>query len=508
MFTKDILTKHSTERTPLYNSEALTKIRSNSDTVIPQTILGSSIPRKLLYTPLDVRDLDYKHDLGSSGEPPFTRGIHTSMYRGRLFTIRQLSGAGSPAHINHRLKMMLSRGATGINLILDLPSIQMFDSDEPESLGQVGTVGVPIDCVEDMENIYKDIPIDKISSSIVTHYPQNTAILFPLFLVMAERRGVSWDTLTGSVQNDFIMESVVRSAPSYLPHMATFRIQCDNIEFIRNNVPRWNCMTLNGYNLRDWGTSGITEMAVALANGMETLKELCNRGYTADYAAERLSFFWSVANDFFEEIARIRAVRRLWYKIMRYVFHAKNQKSMWMRCHVQTSGICLQREEPLNNIVRSAYHALAAVLGGAQSLHVDSYDEAYSVPSDDTLLLSLRTQEIIAAETQVTEVVDPVGGSFYLESLTNTIEDKILDEIDYIEKCGGLIHFASSGLLRQKVEEHINHEQEMIDNGTIKIVATQTMYAEIVKEIGRDKVDVKYVAQPKFNVHFIKRFLF
>jgi methylmalonyl-CoA mutase N-terminal domain/subunit len=486
--TKEILKEKlaSEKGTPLYNPEALAKMKTDFEVwkntvvmekdrknweVTPKTIMGSDIPRGLLYTPIDNENLDYEKDLGFSGQEPFTRGLHANMYRGRTWTLRQLSAAGSPEEVNNRLKMLLERGATGTNLALDLATVQMFDSDEPESLGQVGTVGVPIDCVEDMEKIYKDIPIEKISASIVTHYPRNTSIVFPMYLVMAERRGVSWDKLTGSVQNDFIMESVVRSASEYIPPRDDFRVQCDNIEFIRKNVPRWNFITLNGYNLREWGTSGITEMAVAIANGIEILKDMGKRGYDPDWVGERLAFFWSPANDFFEEVARLRAVRRLWYRIMKYRFNCKNPRSMWSKCHVQTSGVSLMREEPMTNVARSAYHAMAAALGGAQSLHVDGYDEAYSVPSDVANLLALRTQQVIEAETQITQVVDPLAGSFYVEALTNKIEELILGEIDEIEKMGGLVDVVDSGWLHNKASRFIQREQKMMEDGTIKIVA-------------------------------------
>jgi len=496
--TKEILEERlaKEESTPLYNPEALKKMKGDfeqwKNTVVreqdrenwevtPHTILGSDIPRELLYTPLNNAEFGYKRDLGFSGEEPFTRGVHPNMYRGRTFTIRQLSGAGSPEYINERMKMLLEHGATGSNWALDLATVQMFDSDEPEAKGQVATVGVPIDCVEDMEVICKDIPIDKVSASIVTHYPRNTAIIFPMYLVMAERRGIPWDKLPGSVQNDFIMENLVRSASEYIPPKDDFRVQCDNIEFLRKNVPQWNYITLNGYNLREWGTSATTEMAVAVANGIEILKEMSRRGHDVDWIAERLAFFWSIANDFFEEVARLRAVRRLWYKIMKYRFEAKNPRSMWMRCHVQTSGVSLTREEPTNNVVRSAYQALAAVLGGVQSLHVDSYDEAYSVPSEEASILSLRTQQIIEAETQVTQVVDPLGGSFYVEALTNDIEKRILGEVDEIERMGGIVEVVASGWLHNKVTRHIQREQKRIADGDIKVVGRNYFRAPDLK---------------------------
>ena len=486
--TRQILEEKLKDRghTSLYNPEVLKEIskafekwrntaipekdRTNLYTT-PHTVLGSETPRKLLYTPLDVTDLDYREDMGSSGEGPYTRGIHANMYRGRRFTIRQLCGFGGPEDTNERIKFLLEHGATGVNIVFDLPTIQQYDSDDPMAVGQVGMGGVAIDSVEDMEILFKGVPIDKISVSIVSHYPTNTAILFPMYLVMAERRGISWDKLNGSVQNDFIMEEVVRGTPEFIPPYDCFRIQCDNIEFIRKNVPRWNYITPNGYNLREAGTSAITETSVAMANAIETIKEMIERGHDVDWVAERLAFFWDISNDFFEEIARLRAARRLWYRIMKYKFGAKSNKAMWMRCHAQTSGLCLSsREEPMNNIVRAAYHALAAVFGGVQSLHVDSYDESYSVPTEAASQVSLRTQHILQEETAVTQVVDPLGGSFYVESLTDEIERMILDEITEIEEMGGIVAAVAKGWLHKKIAEYARHENEMIEQGEIKIV--------------------------------------
>jgi methylmalonyl-CoA mutase, N-terminal domain len=485
--TKEILQEKlaGQKRTPLYNPAALEKLRQNFEgwrnTAVgagdrsrwygtPQTILGSDIPREMLYTPLSSPDLDYVQDIGHSGQEPFARGIHANMYRGKEFTMRQLTGFGGPEETNQRIKFMIAHGGTGINVLFDLPTIQMYDSDDPISKGQVGMSGVAVDSAEDMDLLFKDIPLDKVTVSLVTHYPSNTAILFPMYLVLAERRGIPWDRLRGSVQNDITLEEVVRSGPEFLPPKDVFRIQCDNIEFIRQNAPLWNFITLNGYNLREFGTSAVTEMAVALANAIATLEEMDRRGHGSDWVAERLAFFWSPASDFFEEIARMRAMRRLWYKVMKYRFNAKSPRSMWMRCHAQTSGVSLRREEPLNNLIRAAYQALAAVLGGVQSLHVDSYDEAYSVPTEQAALQSLRTQQIIQAETGVTEVVDPLGGSFYVEALTDEIETRILNEVEEIEKMGGYVAAIEKGWLHRKVAEYFNNERKMVEKGDIKIV--------------------------------------
>jgi len=485
--TKDILAEKTgqNKRKPLFDKGALKDIKKefeewksktvkendrNNWSVTPQTILGSQMPRELIYTPLNISDMDYGKDLGNSGQAPFTRGLHPNMYRGKKFTIRQINGFGGPEDTNKRLKFMLKNGATGLSVIFDIPTVQMYDSDDPISLGQVGTSGVAIDSTGDMEILFNGIPIEDITISLVTHYPSNTAILFPMFLAMAEKRGVAWNSLRGSIQNDITLEEVVRSGPEYIPPRHCFRIQCDNVEFTRKEVPNWNFITLNGYNLHDFGTSGITEMAVAISNGMETIDNLIARGYDVDWVGERLAFFWSIASDFFDEVSRIRAARRLWYKIMKHKYHAQNPRSAWMRCHVQTSGITLTRQEPLNNIIRAAIQSLSAVMGGVQSLHVDSYDEAYAVPTEEAALLSLRTQQIIQSETAVTEVVDPLGGSYYVEALTNDIEKRILDEVQEIEKLGGYVAAIEKGWIHRKVANHFHSEQASIEKGDIKVV--------------------------------------
>lgn len=437
---------------------------------VPLTVLGSEIPRELIYTPLNTAGTDYCAQLGNPGEAPFTRGIHSNMYRGRTFTQRQLVGFGGPEDTNLRIKYLLNHGATGINLLFDMPTIQMYDCDDPMAQGSVGSCGVSVNHVQDWELLYEGIDIAKETSSIVTHYPSNTACLFPMYLVMAERRGVPWDQLQGSSQNDMTLEELVRNSSEYIPPQDCFRIECDNIEFIRRNVPKWNFITLNGYNFREFGTSGITEMAVAATHGMAILDEMIRRGYEVDWVAERLAFFWSGGMDIFEEVARLRAMRRLWYRILKYKYQAKKDRSTWMRCHLQTSGISLVREEPYNNAIRSAFEALAAVLGGVQSLHVDSYDEAISVPSEEASLLSLRTQQIIEHETGVTAVVDPLGGSYYVEALTNQMEEKILAEITEIENQGGYVEAIANGYLSRKIYHYMYKEQMRIEKGEIKIV--------------------------------------
>jgi methylmalonyl-CoA mutase N-terminal domain/subunit len=474
------------KRHPLYSSAVLDELKKTTaqwqqDHVkpadlenwqtVPRMVLGSETPRDLLYSPLNNPDFDYAADLGNSGEQPFTRGIHANMYRGRGFTRRQLAGYGGPEDTNERIKFLLDHGATGISIIFDLPTIQMYDSDDPVSTGQVGMSGVAIDSVDDMDRLFKGIALDEVTVSLVTHYPSNSAILFPMYLALAKRRGIPWERLKGSIQNDITLEEVVRSGPEYIPPPDCFRIQCDNIEFIRQHVPLWNFMTVNGYNLREFGTSAVTEMAVALINAIETLETLKDRGHDSEWLGRRMAFFWSIGNDFFEEVARIRAVRRLWHRIMKHRFGAQDPRATWMRCHVQTSGVSLTRQEPMNNVVRAAFHALSAVMGGVQSLHVDSFDEAYSVPTEEAALLSLRTQQILQEETGVTQVVDPLGGSFYIEALTNEMEKRILSELDEIEKMGGYVRAIKSGWIHRKISDYFRKEREMMESGQTRVVA-------------------------------------
>lgn len=481
--TKEILAQVTAgSSTPLFRPEILQKLEQSLATwrrenglpedsqITPHTVLGSQTPRELLYTPLDIPNFDYQAELGHSGQEPFTRGLHANMYRGRSFTRRQLAGFGSPEDTNQRMRFLLDHGATGLSVLFDLPTIQMYDSDDPLSAGQVGMSGVAVDSVEDMDLVFKDVDLGEVTISLVTHYPSNSAILFPMYLALAERRGIPWERLRGSIQNDITLEEVVRSGPEYIPPRACFRVQCDNIEFIRQNVANWNFQTVNGYNLREFGTSAVTEMAVAMANAIQTIEELERRGHEPEWVGRRLAFFWSIGNDFFEEAARIRAARRLWHRIMKHRFGAKDPKSTWMRCHVQTSGVSLTRAEPLNNVVRAAYHALAAVMGGAQSLHVDSYDEAYSVPTEEAALLSLRTQQILGEETAVTQVVDPLGGSYYVEALTRRLEVAILDELDNIERKGGYIATIESGWIHKHIADYFQSERARQEDGRTAVV--------------------------------------
>jgi len=329
---------------------------------------------------------------------------------------------------------------------------------------------VAIDSIEDMHTLFQDIPIDEISVSIVTHLPSVTTALLSMYMVMAEERGIPWERLSGTTQNDFLMETTIGSAPEILPPQHSFRLQCDVIQFVAGRLPRWNPISYNGYNLREAGTTAIQEVAIAISNAIHTVEELTRRGMEVDDFAPRLSFFWDLCNDFFEEIAKCRASRRVWYRVMKERFGARRPRSMWMRFHVQTSGVSLSAVEPLNNIARAAIQGLAAILGGAQSLHIDSYDEAYSAPTEEAALVSLRTQQILQVETNVTNVVDPLGGSYYLEYLTDRMEQGIREYIGKIESRGGLIKAVETGWLHREIANQAYEYQRAVEKGEKKIV--------------------------------------
>ena len=438
----------------------------------------SGIPIKMLHTPVDIADLDYSKDIGFPGRPPYLRGVYPNMYRGRPFTVRQLAGLGAPEDCNLRVKYLLEHGATGVNILFDLPTIRGYNSDDPEAEGNVGHCGAAVDSIWDIDAYFKDIDIGSISTSIVTHLPSTSIVIPGMYFLIAEQRGVPREKIAGTCQNDFIMETCVGCAPEVLPPAVSFRLQCDVIEYICKNYPRWNPISYNGYNLREAGTDAVTEVAVAIANGIATAEELIRRGMDIDSFAPRMSFFWDLHNDFFEEIAKCRASRRVWYKIMHDRFGAKNPRSYLMRFHVQTAGITLTATEPLNNIARSAIQGLAAVFGGCQSLHIDSYDEAYSAPTEAAALVALRTQQIIQTETGVINTVDPLAGSYYVEYLTNEMEKRIFERIKQIEDMGGLVKAVEDGWLHREIANYNFQYQKKIESGEIKVVGVNYFRAE------------------------------
>jgi len=438
----------------------------------------SGIPVKLLYTPADVAKVDYAKDIGFPGCEPYIRGVYPNMYRGRPFTVRQLAGLGAPEDCNLRIKYLLKHGATGINILFDLPTIRGYNSDDPEAEGNVGHCGASVDSIWDVDAYFKDIDMGAISTSVVTHLPSTSIVIPGMYFAVAEQRGVSKDKIAGTCQNDFIMETCVGSGPEILPPPVSFRLQCDVVEFICQNYPRWNPISYNGYNLREAGTNAVQEVAIAIANAIATAEELVRRGLNVDRFAPRMSFFWDLHNDFFEEIAKCRASRKVWYKIMKERFGAKSAKSMLMRFHIQTAGVTLTATEPLNNVARSALQGLAAVFGGCQSLHIDSFDEAYSAPTEEAALVSLRTQQIIQAETGAINTVDPLAGSYYLEYLTEEMVKRIFEYIRVIEDLGGLVKAVENGWLHREIANYNLEYQKKIETGETKVVGVNYHRAE------------------------------
>jgi len=438
----------------------------------------SGIPVKLTYTPADVEHVSYIDDIGFPGHAPYLRGVYPNMYRGRLFTVRQLAGLGAPEDCNERVCYLLGHGATGVNILFDMPTIRGYNSDDPEAEGNVGQCGAAVDSIWDVDAYFKGIDLGTVSTSIVTHLPSTSLVIPGMYFAIAEQRGTPWTQVAGTCQNDFIMETCVGSGYEILPPSVSFRMQCDVVEWICKNVPRFNPISYNGYNLREAGTDAVAEVGIAISNAIATADELIKRGMKFDTFAPRMSFFWDLHNDFFEEIAKCRASRKVWYKIAKERYGAQNPKSMLMRYHVQTAGVTLPATEPLNNIARSAIQGLAAVLGGCQSLHIDSFDEAYSAPTEEAALVSLRTQQIIQTETGVCSTVDPLAGSYYVEYLTDQMVQRIFDYINKIDGLGGLVHAVESGWLHREIANYNNKYQEKIENGEMKIVGVNFQRSE------------------------------
>lgn len=430
----------------------------------------SGIPIQPLYTHQDLTDFNYQNDLGYPGSPPYTRGIHPTMYRGRLWTMRQLAGFGPPEETNKRYKLLLDQGATGINGVFDYPTLRGFDSDHPDAEADAGRGGVAIDSLEDMSILFDEIAIDQVSVSLVTCQPVGTVPVFAMYLAQAEKRGIPFDKLAGTTQNDFLMETAVTIGWNTLPPEYSFRLSCDVIEYCVKHVPRWNPISIAGYNYREAGANAVQELGLCLAHGIACVVELKRRGLAVDEFAPRISFFLNAHNDFFEEIAKFRAARRVWARIMMDRFKAADPRSQKFRFHVQTAGSALTAQQPLNNISRAAYHALAAVLGGAQSVHIDGYDEALCTPTETSALVALRTQQILQHETNVTSSIDPLGGSYFIERLTAEMEQRVTEYIAKIENQGGIVEAVANGWVHEEIADSASQYQRAIENKELLVV--------------------------------------
>jgi len=448
----------------------------------------SGIPVKRIYTPEDIKDMDYMRDLGFPGEYPFTRGIHATMYRGRIWTMRQFSGFGTAEQTNKRFKYLLKEGETGLSIAFDYPTIMGYDSDHPMARGEVGRCGVAVSSLKDMEILLDGIPLDKVTTSMTINGP--TAMILAMYIAVGDKQGVPREKLGGTVQNDMLKEFIAQKLVIFPPRPSV-KLVCDVIEFCAKYMPKWNPISISGYHIREAGATAVQELAFTLADGITYVEEMLKRGLKVDDFAPRLSFFFASHNNFFEEIAKFRAARRMWAKIMKERFGAKNPRSMWMRMHVQTSGCTLTAQQPLNNIVRVTLQALAAVLGGTQSLHTNSFDEALCLPSELAVRVALRTQQIIAYESGVADVVDPLGGSYYVEWLTNEMEERAWEYIHKIEEMGGVIEAIEKGWLQQEIANSAYKYQREIDTKRRIIVGVNEYTTEEHEEVPLLKIDPK-----------------
>ena len=432
-----------------------------------QFITTSSEPIARVYTPLDVSDLDYQSDLGLPGEYPYTRGIHPTLYRSRLWTMRMFAGFGAAEETNARFKYLLSQGQTGLSIAFDLPTLMGYDADSPESLGEFGKCGVAVSSLKDMEILLQDIPLDRVSTSMTINSP--AAIIWAMYIAAAEKQGVRPDRLRGTLQNDILKEYIAQKEFIFPPE-PSMRLVADTIEYGSTDVPQWNTISISGYHIREAGSTAAQELAFTLSDGMEYVRWGVARGMDVDSFAPRLSFFFNAHNDFFEEIAKYRAARRIWSRELRETFGAKDPRSWLMRFHTQTAGVSLTAQQPENNIVRVAIQALAAVLGGTQSLHTNSMDEALALPSEHAVTVALRTQQVIAEESGVTNTVDPLGGSFFLEAQTDRIEAQAYEYFRRIEELGGVIPAIEKGFFQSEISDAAYRYQREIDQGVRKIV--------------------------------------
>ncbi len=448
-------------------NEELSKTLCERPERLPRFTTVSDLEIKPLYTPEDIKDLDYSRDIGFPGIYPFTRGVQPSMYRGRLWTMRMFSGLGGPEETNKRFHYLLDHGETGLSIAFHYPTLMGYDSDSPMARGEVGKCGVAVDTLKDMEILFEGIPLDRVTTSMTINPP--ASILLAMYIVVAEKQGVSKRQIGGTIQNDMLKEFIAQKT-FMLPPKPSLRIIVDTIEYCTREVPRWNTISISGYHIREAGATAVQELAFTLADGIAYVEAAMERGLDVDEFAPRLSFFFDSHIDFFEEIAKFRAARRMWAKIMRERFLAKNPRSWMLRFHTQTAGCSLTAQQPYNNIIRTAYEALAAVLGGTQSLHTNSLDETYAIPTEEAVTIALRTQQILAEETGVTNTIDPLAGSYFVEALTNEIEEKAWEYIRKIDEMGGMIKAIERGYPQMEIAEAAYRFQKQVDSGEKVIV--------------------------------------
>jgi len=453
-----------------------------------------------LLTPADV-EVDYERELGFPGEFPYTRGVQPTMYRGRPWTMRMFAGFGTPRQTNQRFRYLLEQGQTGLSTAFDFPTLMGYDSDSPRSLGEVGMVGVAVDTLRDMEVLFDQIPLDKVTTSMTINGP--AAVLLGFYIALADKRGIPRDRIGGTVQNDCLKEFIAQHA-WVVPPRPAMRIVTDTVEFCANEVPRWNSVSISGYHIREAGATAAQELAFTIADGLEYVKWAVERGLDVDRFAPRLSFFFDVHNDFFEEIAKFRAARRIWARLMKERFDPKDPRSLVLRTHAQTAGVSLTAQQPYNNVARVALQALAAVLGGTQSLHTNSLDETYALPTEEAATLALRTQQIIAEESGVTNTIDPLAGSYFVEWMTDRIEADALGYIQKVDELGGMVEAVERGYPQREIGASAYRHQQQIDSGEKTVVGVNKYQQTDQPEIPMLRIDESIQREQVENLARVK----
>lgn len=461
-----------------------TRAKSSDSPSDPET--SSHIPIRQLYTGADLNDWDYDQHLGHPGEFPYTRGIQPTMYRGRLWTMRQYAGMGDAEESNKRYRYLLAQGTTGLSVAFDLPTQIGFDSDHPLAAGEVGKVGVAIDSIEDMERLFDGIDLAKISTSMTIN--ATASILLALYVAVARRKDIPIAKLSGTVQNDVLKEYIARGTYIY-PIPTAMRIVTDLFAWANQHVPEWNTISISGYHMREAGATAVQEVAFTLANAIAYAQAAQDAGLEVDGFAPRISFFFNAHNQFLEEVAKFRAARRMWAAIMREKFHAQNPRSWMLRFHAQTAGSTLTAQQPENNIVRTALQALAAVLGGTQSLHTNSFDEALALPTEQAARIALRTQQIIAYESGAPNTIDPLAGAYFIESLTDEIEKRAREYLDKIEALGGMLRAIERGYVQQEIQQAAYEYQSAVDKGEATVVGVNRFLQEQANPVSIQRID-------------------
>ena len=468
-------------------NDKLTKVLSSRPERLDRFSTVSDLEMKRLFTPEDVKEQDYGQDIGFPGEYPFTRGVQPSMYRGRLWTMRMFAGLGSAYDINQRFHLLVKEGQTGLSTAFDMPTLMGYDTDNPKARGECGKCGVAIDTLQDVEDLFADLPIDRITTSMTINPP--ASIIWAMYIAMAENRGIDRKTIGGTIQNDMLKEFIAQKT-FMCPPEASVRIITDTVEFGAKEIPRWNPISISGYHIREAGSTAVQELAFTLADGIAYTQAAIERGLNVDDFAPRFSFFFNSHLDFFEEVAKFRAARRIWAKVMKNRFKAKDPRSWWLRFHTQTAGCSLTAQQPYNNVVRTALQALAAVMGGTQSLHTNSLDEVLSIPTEEAAMIALRTQQIIADESGVANSIDPLGGSYLVEALTNRMEEEACEIIQKIDDMGGMLSAIEKNYPQQEIANAAYHYQKQLD-AKEKIMVGVNKYIVTDEEISIDVLEIE-----------------